>query len=287
MSTVKVGSLRNPDDCRKAAGLMREGRPIGVFGRSVASVWVDPTNEEGVAAVYRIKGAKRVGMPLGMILAPSDLPKLVDPDLIPPELHPLFLNGDDLAARLSTLVWIRFPLRADVAAGLPACLLSTTPDGIHWGQGWITDLGDAHGMLVAQLIENGVSMIAPTSMNVSGDPEIVAVEDGAEFCARHGITLYLRDPDDEKAVQGSYPIIEINRRGVRLVREGHFPSYLLAYLLGGIQIETDGYRPAKYPMLQTHSLAEARSLPAYRLHDEIQVALNGQAHLVPSAGERL
>jgi hypothetical protein len=277
VETVRVGSLRNADDCRHAALLMRGGRPVGVFGRSVASIWVDPTIDQAVAAVYRIKGDKRTGMPLSMILATDDLPRLIDPDLIAPELRPLLLNGPDLAARLSTLVWIRFPLRRAAADRLPACLVSTTPDGTRWGQGWITDEGDVHGLLVTRLAENGVKLMAPTSMNVSGEPEIVSGEDGAEFCARHDIPLYLPDPEDAKAVQGSYPIIEVGRQGVRLVREGHFPSYLLSYLLDGIAVQTDGYRPAKYAVLPTHSPAEARKLPAYQLHDEIQGALNGRA----------
>ncbi len=63
MSSVKVGSLRNPLDCRQAARLMRAGQPVGVYGRSVASIWIDATNEEGVTEVYRIKGAKRTGCP--------------------------------------------------------------------------------------------------------------------------------------------------------------------------------------------------------------------------------
>jgi hypothetical protein len=277
MEPVKVGSLRDPDDCRRAAQLMHEGSPVGVFGRSVASIWVDATNTAGVAAVYRIKGAKRTGMPLGMALAVDDLPRLIDPDLIAPELRPLLLDGSDLAARLSTLIWIRFPLRRVAVAALPECLMSNTPDGTRWGQGWITDLGDAHGVLLARLAENGIRLIAPTSMNVSGEPEIVDVEVGAEFCARHGIPLFLRDPDDARAVQGSYPIMEVNRDGVRLVREGHFPSYLLSRLLGGVPVQTEGHRPAKYPVLQTHTQEEAQKLSAYRLHDEIQAALNKAA----------
>ncbi len=277
MGTVKIGSLRNAVDLRQAAGMMRNGLPVGVLGRSVASIWLDAASEEGVAAVYRIKGAQRAGMPLGMVLTADDLPRLIDPDLIAPELRPLFLDGRDLAARLSTLVWIRFPLRRAAADGLPACLFSTAADGTRWGQCWITDLGDAHGVLVAGLTENGVRLIAPTSMNASGEPEIVEAEDAAQFCARHGMSLFLPDPDDARAVQGSYPIIEVNREGLRLVREGHFPSYLLSYLLGGIDLQTGGYRPAKFPVLQTHTPAEARSLSAYQLHDAIQGALNQKA----------
>ena len=274
MGAVKVASLLNPDDCRQAARLMREGQPVGVYGRSVASIWVDPTREEGVTAVYRIKGTRRSGMPLGIVLERDELSRLIDPDLIAPLLRPLFLNGSDLAARLSTLVWIRFPLRPAAATKLPECLVSSTADGTYWGQCWITDEGDSHGILATHLAENGVKLIAPTSMNVSGEPEVVEAEDGAEFCARHGIPLYLRNPNDGKAVQGSYPIIEVNSRGVRLVREGHFAARLLSDLLGGIALETDGYRPAKYPLLQIPSLVEGHGLSAYQLHDEIQQALN-------------
>lgn len=274
MSGVKTASLRDPAGCCEAAELMRAGKPVGVYGRSVASIWVDPTKEEAVKAVYRIKGARRTGMPLGMVLQRDDLPRLVDPDLIAPELRALFLNGSDLAARLSTLVWIRFPLHVSAAAQLPACLLSTTPDGVCWAQGWITDEGDAHGLLAARLGENGIELMAPTSMNVSGEPEIVNADDGATFCARHDIPLYLQDPDDVRAVQGSYPIIEVNRQGARLVREGHFPSALLSDLLGGPVVDTRNSRPAKFPLLGIPLRVETRAVSAYELHDEIQQALN-------------
>jgi hypothetical protein len=280
MSGTRVGSLRNPLDCRQAARMMRDGEPVGVFGRSVASIWIDPSSEAGVAAVYGIKGAKRAGMPLGMALSRDDLPRLIDPDQVAPEVRRMFLNGDDLAGRLSTLVWIRFPVRPAAAGELPGCLLSMTADGTKWAQGWISGLGDAHGVLVARLLENGVRLIAPTSMNVSGEPEIVAVEDGAAFCAQHGISLYLWDPDDGEAVRGSYPIVEVNRRGVRLVREGHFPSYLLSCLLDGVQLDLDGHRAAKYPLVPTHTLEQAQALSCCQLHDEIQAALNRQGHAV-------
>ncbi len=124
------------------------------------------------------------------------------------------------------------------------------------------------------LLEEGVELIAPTSMNVSGEPETAAVEDGASFCGQHGIPLYLWDPGGAEAVRGSYPIIEVNRRGVRLVREGHFPNYLLSCLLDGLELDMEGCRPAKFPMLETHTLAQARMMSCCQLHDEIQAALN-------------
>jgi hypothetical protein len=53
MDAVKVGSLRNPADCRQAAQLMRLDRPVGVLGRSVASIWVAPMN--GMCPAWSVK----------------------------------------------------------------------------------------------------------------------------------------------------------------------------------------------------------------------------------------
>lgn len=272
-ATSRAVSFRERSNCREAARLMAAGYTVGAFVRTTCGIWIDGSSAAGVDAVYRIKGQKRVGRPFSMLL---DAPRFVarlDPDQLAPALHDIFLDPDKLAARLGDLCFIRAPITAAAAGALPEELWSRTPDGTFWLQNWVGCDNAPALMLLEEMAAQGTELPVATSMNVSGQPEIVDQEDGAQFCREHDIPLFLHDPAHRGHVQGSYPIISIDHDGVHLLRHGHFPGELFRYLLDGLPVTLEGARPATYPLVPTHDEATAATLDGPTLRCQIAEAL--------------
>lgn len=266
-SVVSTGSIQQPYDRHHAVRLIRHGRPVGTFVRGVCVIWVDAGNRDAVETIQRIKGEKRRGQPMATTLELETIVKLMDAENIPPGLKGVLLNPRELEARLGTLCLLRFPVRREAAAHLPSAIVSRTDDWLYWVQSWIPGGEGAPNHLTQELRAQGVHFPGVTSMNISGEPEIVEEAEAQAFCAAHAIPLFLRDPIARKIVQGSFPILQVDGKGVRLVREGHFRGELFQTLLDGAVIDRSQARPAKYPLVQTDALASITS--PYQLHDQI------------------
>lgn len=271
----RVGSINDLDSCREAARLIKEGYPVGGFVRSTCGIWVDADNPRGVEAILRIKGPKRTGRPISTMLYADDLLELIDFESIRPDLRPMFQDAGELASRLATLCFMRVPVTESAVRRLPEVVLSVTPDGIRWVQNYIPGKSSPGFPLVDAMLEAGIRIPSATSMNVSGEPEIVDQQDALEFCAAQGISLFLADPGVEPVAKGSYPIISAGPEGVKLLREGHFPGYLFRYLLQ-TDVDTSGAAPAKFPVYLTHCERCASGMEPHELHDEIVALLEGK-----------
>jgi len=271
---TEVGSIRDARSRRPAASLIKDGYAIGAFVRAVCGIWVDAVNEDAVNTIYSIKGESRVGRPISTLLSTSDFVRFIDPDAVPPALRSIVLDAEELEARFGSLGFMRAPIRRDAAAALPPSTVSQTPDGTYWLQNYIPSALDSAHAVVNALVEQGVAVPAATSMNISGQSEIVDQEEGIAFCNAFGIPLFLADPNDKGRVRGSFPIISLDRAGITLQREGQFPGYLVQYLLGCEVDMSRAVRP-KYPVVQTHSERWASRIPPRRLHDEIVACLDG------------
>ena len=271
---TRVGSIKDPAACREAARLVKAGYPVGAFVRSTCAIWVDAENPQGVASIWRIKGTKRAGKPLSLTLDANALVELIDLDRIRPDLRPIFGDAGELAARLAMLCFVRIPIPGRAARRLPEVVVSETAGGIKWVQNCVPGKRRSDFPLVDQMLEEGIRLPSPTSMNVSGRPEIVDQREGLAFCSAHGIPLFLADPDAAPLAQGSYPIICAGPVGVQLVREGHFPGYLFRYLLG-TDVDCSRSAPASFPVFKTHCERCARSMEPDELHDEMLALLDG------------
>jgi hypothetical protein len=204
---------------------------VGALVRSTCGIFVDAANPQGVEAVYAIKGAKRAGKPLSVLLYARALVPLLDLGRIRPDLRPIFGDPAELASRLATLCFMRVPITEGAALLLPPVVVSETPDGAHWLQNYVPGEWGPAFPLVDEVLAAGLTLPSATSMNVSGQPEIVDQDEALAFCAAHGIPLFLADPGARPVAKGSYPIISVGLEGVRLVREGHFPGNLFDLLL--------------------------------------------------------
>ncbi len=260
-----------------AAARIAAGQCVAVFVRSVWVLWLDGANPAAAAEIYRIKGEGRIGRPLAAVLPVERFAALLDPLRIAADVRPIFSDPATLTARLGALALLRAPVRPEAVAAVPSAMLSQTPDGTRWIQNCVP-AGDEPSMDLARtLIARGVAFPAVTSLNRSGQPEITDRRAAEAFCRAQGIPLMLAGAGRRGPVCGSFPILEVGSAGVRVLREGHFPSYLFPHLLGGVAVQTGGAAPAKYPVVPTHSeAAGARTDPA-RLRLEILARLLGHA----------
>lgn len=265
---TSVGSIRDARSRAWAASLLKQGFPVGSFVRAVCALWVDAANEDAIESIYDIKGERRVGRPISTVFSASEFVQMIDPQEVPADLRDVVLDAGELEARFGSLGFLRVPIRKEVAAGLPPSTVSRTLDGKYWLQNYIATPIDSVSRFVAEMKRQGVGVPAATSMNVSGEPEIVSHVQGVAFCKSHGIPLFLADYKDRGRVRGSFPIVSIDRTGAKLVREGQFPGYLVKYLLG-CEVDMSQTVPAKYPVVRTHCEKCAQRVSPHQLHDEI------------------
>lgn len=262
-------SIREESACERAASLLRDGHPVGSYVRGVCVLWADGQNPAAVDRIYQIKGAQRQGRPFGTTLYAPSFVHMLDETTIPDEMRALFLNAHELVGRLGSLCLIRAPIRAKVAEELPPHLTSQTPDRVSWLQNWLPEGSRPLEVWMAALERYDIRFPAVTSMNVSGQPELVDQEQAVRFCTQYDVPVFLGDPAARSAVRGSFPVIRVDQGGIKLVREGHYPPGLLAHLLAPWKIDLTDYAPAKYPLLHTHSDQEASALSPQQLRREM------------------
>jgi hypothetical protein len=96
----------------------------------------------------------------------------------------------------------------------------------------------------------GLRFLAGTSLNLSGQPEIVEQPEAIDFCRRAGgISLFLTAATSpEVRARGSLSIISATASGLKLVRQGYLPLPVLEKLVGH-PLDTTTSRPASYPQL--------------------------------------
>jgi tRNA A37 threonylcarbamoyladenosine synthetase subunit TsaC/SUA5/YrdC len=273
-----TGSIRDPESCSRGADLLREGSVVGSYVRGVCGIWLDGDNREAIEAAYRIKGEQRGHRPFGVILDAAGLIERIDVDKIARSTSSLFFDEGELAARLGSMCFIRYPIREEVAASLHESLVSSSA-GVPWLQSWIPEGCSATATWMRELQAHGLRLPVASSMNVSGTPEIVEQEEGIWFCRDHGIPLFLGDRECRPAARGSFPILQVDWTGIRVVREGHFPSVMFEWLLDGWMVDRTGAASGKYPLIATHTEASARQMPPHRLRLEMIERLDG----VPSS----
>jgi hypothetical protein len=242
-------SIRDSEACNKAARLLSEGFPIGTYIRGVCGLWTDGQLPAGLDEIYRIKGEKRSGRPIGAIMTSSEFIRKLDGELIAPSARDLVMDDHRLATRLGSICFIRAPIRGIVGTSLPDRLVSRTEDGTYWIQNWLPEGCNPAATWLESMRRMNIRLPVATSMNVSGSPEIVEPEKGRQFCEENGVPMFLADTGDPGRAHGSFPIIQVDFKGIALIREGHFPARLFQSLLQGWEIDLSNYQQAKYPLV--------------------------------------
>ncbi len=268
-------SVQEQADREEAACRLCDGQVIGQFVRGVCILWIDAENREAADRIYQIKGARRVGRPFSIMLETNSFISILDKEAIHPALYRFFFDPDELEDRLGALCLVRAPIRKRAAEKLPEYTYTAAEDGTYWIQTWVPCGHKPGRQMLEEMWSLGLRLPGVTSMNVSGEPEIVEQADALAFCEANNVPMFLQDPQDTHVVRGSFPIISIDRRGVHLLRNGHFPPYLFKYLLDGTEIDLSHAIPSKYPIATTHTQEQAREMPAAQIRKELLRRLDG------------
>jgi hypothetical protein len=243
-------SIRDRGACADAAKQIARGEVTGSYIRGVCGLWIDGGSAKAIDRIDEIKGEKRANRPFGTTLDGAEFSAMIDPDQIASAVGDLFLDADRLRARLGSMCFIRIPIRKQIGMDLPARLISQTDDGTYWLQNWMPWGCRSSAQWIEAMKEQNTEFPSATSMNVSGTPELVDQEAGVEFCRQHNISTFLGDPESKYEVKGSFPILQVDKGGIHLIREGHFPGLLFRYLLPEWDIDLSDVKRAKYPLVQ-------------------------------------
>lgn len=244
-----IGSLWDNRDRIKAAELVAKGEVIGVFNRGVNALWLDAQNPNALKKLRKIKGEIRQQRPLALTLKLNDFIKLIDLETIPKEIKDFLILSEDLKDSLGSLCFIRVPIKNEYKDKVPKSSLLTDDKGVAWLQSW-----DPHGhlfteALIKSIIDEGVEFPGVTSMNITGQPEIVSQTEAVDFCKTQIIPFYLKDPYSNPKLQGSYTIITLSRKGIELTREGNIAGKYIQQIFG-LNFIKDGVKEAKYPQIE-------------------------------------
>jgi tRNA A37 threonylcarbamoyladenosine synthetase subunit TsaC/SUA5/YrdC len=246
---MQVQSIWSYTARQAAADLIADEQPIVAYNRSVCAILGRGESPTFHQAVAQIKGEARKTKPLGIFTRVTEIVEWLDPTRIPPNLHHILLDPDEFLGRLGSLCFLRLPVREAVVETLPPHLLSRTADGTPVVMACDPSGQPSFDNLLDLLHTRGVRYLAGTSLNPSGQPEMVDKVAGIAFARACGVRLFLDEPDNNPRLQGSPTILSVEATGVRLIRDGYIPTAVFEWLLG-MPIARAGARPTRYPQLR-------------------------------------
>lgn len=246
---LEIGSVHHRADIQKAVEFMLKGEPIGLSNRGVCAIAGDGGNDLFFDEVASIKGEERKDRPLAAMFPPEQMLEYLDMDLVPEPLRAIFASPETVTSRLGSLCFLQIPITEKASLVVPVAMQSRH-NGVPILQNWIPNGHPPAHHLVTAMKKAGIAFPAITSMNVSGQPEIVDQDLAVEFARKTKIPLFLRD---EKATQakGSYTTIAVEANGkLRVIRDGNVPAEALSELFGKINMDWTGTKDPKYPQVQ-------------------------------------
>lgn len=238
---MALSSFEDPRAVTAAVEAVANGGVIGAHFGTVFGLIVDGSHEGVADEILRLKGSARGHKPLGACVTPSRLVEAIDVTQLPEHVRSLVQEWW-FSRQLAGMVAIRAP--APASAGVPAALRSHVDD-LDWVQVFDPMRMPGASTLIAALWQAGVQWVAATSMNESGQTEIVETADAVAFADRHGLSM-LFEPAAVHAASGSLPILELRPEGLRLDRHGIIAVADLEQAVGE-PIDADGAAPAHFP----------------------------------------
>jgi tRNA A37 threonylcarbamoyladenosine synthetase subunit TsaC/SUA5/YrdC len=230
MAPFPVLSSKKRPDRHRAAQIVTDGAVIGASFGTVYGLIGDGDSTGLGEKIAQIKGQERIGRPLSVCLPARRFSQLLDPAQIHPKVRDLALDGHALSRTLSSLAFVRAPIRASAAQDLPKDLVSYV-DSIPYLQSL-----DPSGLprvrsLMSHLWRHGVPLPAITSMNRSGEPEIVTQVEAQSFATTHQLGALMAPGPGAKRASGSLTILEVGPFGLRAARHGVIPIEVLHRLV--------------------------------------------------------
>jgi hypothetical protein len=209
-----------PADRDRTAAFIRSGRIVGASFASVYGLVGDGLRPSLGYEIALIKGRAQLGRKLSVCLPSNRLSEMIDLAHVHPSLRTWALDGDALAWTVSSRCYLRVPVRESIAAALPPHLISYR-DGVPYLQSL-----DPNGMpgvneFMTTLWQTGVPFPAVTSMNLSGDGEIVEFAAAVRFAEAAGLPALMLGPNQPRST-GSRSILELGPSGLLWARPGTF-----------------------------------------------------------------
>lgn len=234
-STTFSGDLSNRHDIAGAAQRIAEGKVVAVDNDSVWALWGDAGNPHFVQQVRTMKNRNPESR-FGMTLPFEAVAGYVDLDRVHPGLHQYFHNPVLLTDLVGSLAFVRFPVsRREIAR-------STLNDAVisydRFDEPVIQNYdptGKANvQLLIAEALGQGAILPAASSMNCSGEAEIMTTEKAHTFIKKHSIKDAIADSRASRVGSGSFAILDVNHTGIQLVREGNVSAGLMGRILQGL-----------------------------------------------------
>ena len=213
---MEICSYDDTEALSEAVDVIRAGGVVGTHFGTVFGLLVDGSHQGVADEIMAIKGAARGHKPLAVAARPGRLVELIDVTSLPHEVRRL-TEEPWFADRLAGMVAVRAPAAPQVA--IPEHLVSEV-DGCRWVQVFDPLRMPGASDLIAAMWAGGVDWVAGTSMNESGQVEIVDLEEAVDFAERHGLPL-LFQPEAMHEASGSLPILQLDPDdGLLLDRQG-------------------------------------------------------------------
>lgn len=163
---------------------------------------------------------------------------------------------ETLEELLGALAFVRFPGDPELVAqsDVPDCAIGIDQkSGLPLLQTW-SPQGKYHVELLEQFTDHvGIRYLCATSLNRSGESEIILPADAAQFCEEKDLPM-LADYDAGNTgrfkAKGSFSIVTLTNTGIEIAREGSIGNDIIAAILekyAEVLPAADEYRNASYP----------------------------------------
>lgn len=242
------GSIWDKSDRKTAANLLTQGELVGVFNRGVCALWFDGGNKAAIDKLLQVKGETRLGRPIALTLSLEEFIPMVDLKNLPRGLSD-FLSSSDLKSKIGSLCFIRAPLKKDFHRIIPDAAKSFDEQGVCMIQNWDSFGHNPVENFLSLAKKMGVVHPAVTSMNITGQIEIVDQKKAIKFCQKFKIPIFLKDQKARPDHIGSYTIFTFDQNGIKLERDGNIPAFLFKYIFG-TSFERKGAKKIKHHQLK-------------------------------------
>jgi tRNA A37 threonylcarbamoyladenosine synthetase subunit TsaC/SUA5/YrdC len=232
-----VGELDNRHHQEEAALYMiDDGLPTAVYNGTVYGLWGNGNDPRFFERMLDVKG-RSADAAVALTLDSASFGELVATDKLDAHAEALIKNPAELAERLGGIAFVRCAAREDqvLSHDLPKNVISH-----HRTQGLVVQNYDPYGkeglasflhLAEQRAQQQGLEFLpVVTSLNASGDPEIIAPEQAKQFVEHHKLPLLDAEAPPERAT-GSYSIVEFDDTGVHIVRPGSVSTEVLELLL--------------------------------------------------------
>ncbi len=206
----------------------------------------DANNELIIKRILEAKGDTNNEKPFSAMLPTNFFLNIIDFNQIPPSLHNLLKNPEELENRLGLICHLRAPVKNEALSFIPKRLIGWEENQDGSKTPFVQNFfikGHAPMESLRDMMFNNGMFLSVTTQNQHGTPEITTLEESVTEAKRVAIPLILTDEVKRPEVKGSWSIVNI--KNITAVRDGNIPIQIVEKLLGA-KINTSSMKESKY-----------------------------------------